>query len=228
MSHKIGGAAFVLFGLCFAIPGSATLIPANGAGPLPSGAQDLTALFPTEIFGILPDTGDAVDMFKIEIRQPLSFSAITFSGAFFVPDPELFLFDAGGAGVYMNDDTTGSDTQSCLPSGDAANPCPSDRSGVGPIAAGIYYLAITRSTNTPLDSMGNPLFFPLLTTDVAGPLVTTPIAGWDGSGIPSTDTDLVRFDIVLTGTVPEPATSALTGFAILALFLLRRKLTAAL
>jgi hypothetical protein len=217
-----------LLSLCFAVPGSASLILANGAGPLPASAQDLTGLFPSEIAGILADTGDAVSMFKINIRQPFFFSAITFPGAFFVPDPELFLFDAAALGVYMNDDKTGADTQSCLPSGGASNPCPTVRAGVGPVAPGIYYLAITRATNTPLDSLGNPLFFPFVTTDVAGPLTATPVTACDGSGIPSTDTDLVRYDIALTGTVPEPATWTLTAFACLALFLLRRKRTASL
>lgn len=224
MRSKLTFVLIVSLFLFLAIPGSASVIVANGAGPLPGSAQDLTASFPNEIVGTLADTSDAVSMFKINILQPVSFSAITLNGPFFVPDPELFLFFASGAGVYMNDDQTGADTQSCLPSAGSANPCPSVRGGLGPVAVGVYYLAITRSTNTPLDALGNPLFFPLLTTDVAGPLVTTPVAMWDGSGISSTDTDLVRFDIVLGGTVPEPATWISTALAGLTLLLLRRKL----
>lgn len=203
-------------------PASAALIFASGAGSLPATAQDLSGQFPDEIVGTL-DFPDGVNMFRIYLDAS-AFSAITvlpiLQG---VPDTELFLFDSSGAGVYMNDDQTFSDTQSCLPSL-IGNPCPSPRNGAGPVSSGFYYLAITRSANMPIDSMSNPLFAPLLSTDVAGPVSPNPIADWDNGAFSSPDFDLVNYDIVLTGTIPEPATGVLTAAAVFALGLFRKKL----
>lgn len=165
-------------------------------------------------------------MFKIYLNAPY-FSALTILPvAHGVPDPELFLFDASGNGVQMNDDTTFSDTQSCLPSAVPGNPCPSSRNGVGPGSgdSGFYYLAITRSFNMAIDAMSNALFAPVLSTDVAGPvsIPPDPIAGWDNNVNTSPNFDEINYDIVLQGTIPEPATWMLTAGAGLALVLLRR------
>ncbi len=206
-------------------PAGATLITANNAGPLPATAEDLTGTYPTEIMGTIPDDSTSVSVFKIDILMPVDFSAFTIQLPFGIPDPELFLFDSSGIGVYMNDDISGSNTQSCLPSDDASNPCPSSRNGTGPVSAGIYYLAITRSSNMPVDASNNELFAPLASTDVVGPVVMNPVAGWDGNAFTTPDTDLVNYDITLTGTVPEPATWLLTAGAALILMALRRKRT---
>jgi hypothetical protein len=219
--------AALSLGLTLILPGLADTIVASGAGSLPGTAQDLssdTSL--TEIDGTLAFP-DGVDMFKIDILNPLNFSAFTVSvGAFGVPDPELFLFDASGLGVYENDDASASNTQSCLPSADSINPCASSRGGSGPVTPGIYYLAITRSENSPLSDMGE-IFSPLQSTDVVGPDLTAgggdPVIGWDGDFFTGTDFDLTQFDIQIADT-PEPAMWPLLAAALVALMLFRRKL----
>lgn len=209
-------------GATFRAPGFAALVVASGAGPLPGSAQDLTAYDGvTEVVGAL-DFPLGVDMFKINISFPPSFFAYTiFTGAFGVPDPELFLFDANGFGVLMNDDATGSDTQACLPSVGGLNACPAYRGNLGPLSKGIYYLAITRSANFPLSNSGY-IFSPLLSTDVVGPDLTSgggdPIVGWDNGVNTSPNFDQVNFDLVISDA-PEPVTSALVAGSGLALLL---------
>jgi hypothetical protein len=218
--------AALSLGLTLILPGMADTIVASGAGSLPGTAQDLSSdASLTQIVGNLAFP-DGVDMFKIDILNPLNFSAITVSaGAFGVPDPELFLFDASGLGVYENDDNSASDTQSCLPSAGSSNTCGSSRGGSGPLIPGIYYLAITRSENLPLSDMGD-IFSPLQSTDVVGPDLTAgggdPIIGWDGGVFTGPDFDLTQFDIQIVDT-PEPATWPLLAAAIVALVLFRRK-----
>jgi hypothetical protein len=222
---KLSFAALSL-GLTLILPGVADTIVATGAGSLPGTAEDLSSdASLTEIDGTLAFP-DGVDMFKIDILNPLNFSAFTVSvGAFGVPDPELFLFDANGLGVYENDDASGGDTQSCLPSADAINPCSSSRGGSGPVTPGIYYLAITRSENSPLSDLGE-IFSPLQSTDVLGPDLTAgggdPVIGWDGDFFTGTDFDLTQFDIQIADT-PEPAMWPLLAAALVALILFRRK-----
>lgn len=198
-------AGLVVVGL---LPCQAGLIVASGAGSIPGSAQDLTGLFPTEIVGSLSglDQND-VNMFEIDIMNPVTFSAITLdAGPFGIPDTVLSLFDASGVGVYLNDDISGSNTLSCLPSGDLSNPCQTGRGGTGPLLSGIYYLAISRSANYPVDSSFGEIFSPVSSTDVVGPVNTNPVAGWDGGTFVSPDFDLVNYDVLLTGTVPEPGT----------------------
>lgn len=206
------------------LPCQAGLIEASGAGSIPGTAQDLTGLFPSEIVGSLDgfDQND-VDMFKIDILNPVTFSAMTVdAGPFGIPDTVLSLFDAMGVGVYLNDDISGSNTLSCLPSGDVSNPCQTGRGGTGPLVSGIYYLAVSRSANYPVDSSSNEIFSPVSSTDVVGPVNTNPVAGWDGGTFVSPDFDLVNYDIQLTGTVPEPGTLLLMAGAA-ALLAVRRK-----
>jgi len=213
----------------------AALVTASGAGALPGTAEDLTGLSPTEITGSIPDTPDplvGVNMFKIDIVDFASFSAITEGTPFGITDTELFLFDSTGRGVYANDDISGGNTFSCLPS-QVDNPCLSSLpAGVGPTADGIYYLAITRASNMPVSASGE-IFTILNSTDVVGPDTTLggngPITDWDGNAFTSPDTDLVDYDILLTGTVPEtaapePSTWLMTGVAAVLPGLLRRKI----
>jgi len=219
--------AVCLSSLCFVLPIQAEIITASGAGPLPASAQDITGHLPTEIIGTLPDTPDAVSLFKFVISDAADFSAITLAEPFGIPDTELFLFDAGGFGVYANDDIDGGNTLSCLPSADISNPCSSSRpAGIGPISSGVYYLAITRSANLPLSATGN-IFTILNFTDVVGPDLTIGgnnlLNGWDGGAFTTPDTDLVKFDIVISGAVPEPSTGLLAASVIVILALFRRK-----
>jgi hypothetical protein len=222
----------LLLGVTAVLPAFATTVFASNAGALPGTAEDFTGLFPTEIVGSIPDTMDpilGVNMFAIDILDPLSFSAITIGSPFGITDTELLLFDSTGRGVYANDDIDGANTLSCLPSA-VSNPCESSLpAGIGPLAPGIYYLAITRSSNLPVSATGE-IFTIVNSTDVVGPDLTMggndPIINWDGNTFTSTDTDLVDYDIVLTGTTPEPSTWITTGLACLVLALVRRRIRA--
>jgi hypothetical protein len=106
------------------------------------------------------------------------------------------------------------------------SPCPNPPpAGVGPSADGIYYLAITWSSNLPVDGSSNEIFTVNNFTDVVGPNSGVgPITNWDGNGGPAPDSDLLNYDIVLTGTTPEPATWSLSVLAAGCFALLRRKL----
>lgn len=200
---------------------SANVVVASGAGSTLATAEDLTGLFPSEITGTLSGTNqNDVSVFKIVNRQPWDFSAFTkLPGAFGITDTVLSLFDSTGVGVLMNDDISGGNTLSCLPSA-TASPCPT--SGTM-LAAGTYYLAISRSFNYPLDTLSNEIFNPASSTDVVGPSSTNPFGGWDGNAATSPDSDLINYDIVLSGAVPEPATWLLLVSAGLGLGILRRR-----
>ena len=139
-------------------------------------AEDLTGAFPTGIVGTLDgvDQND-VNMFKISNLDPTNFSALTeLPGAFGIPDTVLSLFNASGVGVFLNDDISGSNTLSCLPSAGAGNPCPT--SGVV-LPAGTYYLAISRSANYPVDSFGNEIFQPRFLHGFGWTLLHQPCGG---------------------------------------------------
>jgi hypothetical protein len=231
MTKKLLLFVVVLFVLACAGSSYGDLVMANNPGALPGTAQDLTGVNVTEITGTIPDTLDpllGVNMFAIDVTDSQDFSAITIGSPFGITDTELFLFNSLGFGVMGNDDIDGGNTLSCLPSANSIfNPCPSaPPSGVGPMANGIYYLAITRSSNMPLSATGE-IFTIFNSTDVVGPDTTMggndPITDWDGGAFTSADTDLTGYDIVLTGvSAPEPATWALLAIG-LAFVLIRRK-----
>jgi hypothetical protein len=182
----------------------------------------LTGQYPTEIFGTLDGFNqNDVNMFEILNLQPDLFSAMTvFTGAFGIPDTVLSLFDVNGVGIHMNDDISGFNSMSCLPAPGLSNPCPT--SGVA-LPAGVYFLAISRAANYPLDTLGNEIFNPLSTTDLAGASSPNPVANWDGGAYGTPNFDLVNYEIVLTGTTPEPATLMLSAGALLGLCLRRRR-----
>ena len=80
----------------------------------------------------------AVNMFALDILQPLNFSAITVASPFGITDTALALFDSTGVGVYLNDDIDGGNTLSCLPSQSVTvNLCASTApANIGPLAVG--------------------------------------------------------------------------------------------
>ncbi len=215
---KLAVAAVLSLGLSFG-----DTVVASGAGPLPGSAEDLTNQLPNAITGSL-EFPNGVSMFEIRILNYLDFSAVTVPvGAYAVPDTELFLFNSSGYGVYGNDDISGGDTLSCLPSGSGSNPCAYGRNGIGPTSNGIYYLAITRSANGPLSGT-NEIFLGLVAGAAAGPdLNAGAVDGYDNGVYTQTDFDNVRYQIDLTGTAPEPATWALMGLAGLVLMVVRRR-----
>jgi MYXO-CTERM domain-containing protein len=225
--RRAAGVFFVLIPVSFLMCGLAYggTVTASGAGPLLPDAEDLSGTGVTEIQGSLSSDPTAVSLFEIDIMNPLDFSAFTVdAGPFEIPDTELFLFDSTGQGVYFNDDDSAGDTLSCLPSADLTNPCATDADGLGPQTAGIYYLAITRSADGPLDASDNEIFTNVLSTDVVGPNSGVgALAGWDDGAFTQPNFDLVNYDILLTGTTPEPATWILAASALGIAGLLRRR-----
>ena len=228
-------AVFISF-VILALPGSlaANIIytynsatPITPAGSLPATSESLIGLFPDTVYGNLGPSLNAVNVFAINVMNPLDFSAVSLNGgALYAPDTELFLFDSGGRAVYTNDDISAANTFSCLPSADALNPCPGT-SGFGPVTSGTYYLAITRSNQLPFDSLMNYLFMMTVdSTAVVGKDLTAgganPVAGWDGGAYNSPDFDNSYYAIVLTGTVPEPGSFFLFGGAGVGGLLVRR------
>ena len=153
-----------------------------------------------------------VDLYQIFIADPGSFSASTVnSPGFNVSDPQLFLFDSIGNGVYMDDDDESGQnaSQSTLPAGHA----------FGPMTAGVYYLGIGWWNNEPLDALLNPIFEDGL--GVNGPAASSgPLDRWDSRVDNRPDLE-TAYEIRLTGVgsaeavVPEPATLVLlaTGLA---------------
>jgi hypothetical protein len=171
------------------------------------------------------DAGTGVDLFKLDIVNPLFFSVETVdAGPFGIPDTDLFLFDASGNGVYANDDDSAG-TLSCLPaffSAATLSDCSAASTTLGPQTAGIYYLAVAYSANSPVDAGSNEIFT-LNGTDIVGPNGVGPLAGWDGGSFTGPNTDLVNYHIEISDA-PEPAAWPVTGGLCVGLILFRRKL----
>ena len=184
----------------------ATANDTTNSGVLSSILGNLSALDPS-------DSAFDVDLYRIFIADPASFSASTVnSPGLNVSDPQLFLFDSNGMGVYMNDDDESglNGSQSNLPAGHA----------FGPASAGSYYLAIGWWNNEPMDALLNPIFEDVNGFGVNGPAAGSgALAAWDNNVLQRLDLE-TAYEIRLTGvgseaTVPEPGTLVLiaTGLA---------------
>lgn len=193
---------------------AAPWLEAGDTGSLPESAQKTSGVGAlTLLAGDLVELAD-IDLYWILIKDPSLFSAATIDApGFLVPDPQLFLFDHLGFGVYSNDDA--SDSQSELPSG----------SLFSPTLPGRYLLGIGRFNNEPLSTTG--LIF---TEDIGinGPDLSaggaSPLVAWDGnvSGRPDLDT---RYLIAITGAefaVPEPGSFLLVCAGTFAVWIMRR------
>jgi len=185
---------------------AATANNTTGSGVLSTILGNLSAADPF-------DSAFDVDLYQIFIADPASFSVSTVnSPGLNVSDPQLFLFDSVGQGIYMNDDDESglNGSQSNLPAGHA----------FGPASAGTYYLAIGWWNNEPLDALLNPIFEDVNGFGVNGPAAGSgALAAWDNNVLQRLDLE-TAYEIRLTGvgseaTVPEPGTLVLiaTGLA---------------
>jgi hypothetical protein len=194
----------VLMGVLAALPAFASPINWNeiGAGSTLATAETVVGPF-NNIYGqLLVANGDPnnvlqADLYRIYIYNPGFFSARTvLDGADPVPDPELFLFDAAGNGLWANNPSV---------PGDATIP-------VGSLAGqpeGVYYLGIAWAFNTAVDGSAAAIFDPL-TLDLQGPQAGVgALAGFDPSFVSAVDFDRIDYHIQTTGTVPEPGTMLL-------------------
>ncbi|MBW4474435.1 MAG: DVUA0089 family protein [Stenomitos rutilans HA7619-LM2] len=172
---------------------------------IPGGTQSLDA-----ITGTL-SSPNVVNLFRLVLAGGQTFSATTInantlielpidqqlgSPTALLPDPQLFLFDAAGRGVYGNDDSFGT-AQASLPSG-----------SFSPVAPGTYFLAIASSGYNPISAGGSIFGSP----DASGILAANgsgsaaPLTGFTGDGTAGGD-----YQISFTGVtanaagVPEPS-----------------------
>jgi len=183
-------------------PASAANIFVEGidAGASTGTAADTTGLSPLDgIQGALslePANGpDFVDMFKISVDSKGTLVART--GSFFSPwliaDPVLYLFNALGVGVAM-DDESGGNAQAKLKA---------------PLLAGTYFLAIAYAGVEPLDGNGASIFDAF---GSLGVISADPLASWLEAPF-ALDPGTVG-DYEISVRVPEPGT---LGLALLAL-----------
>ncbi len=142
------------------------------AGQLPDTAQTVNSQTSGTSFdgisGTLADNND-VDLYQLFLTEGQAFTATTLGGS--EVDTQLFLFDAGGLGVYGNDDTPGV-YQSTVPVNQPFTAT----------ASGTYYLGISSYNNDPLSPLGE--IFKASgqpTSDISG----SPLIAWDESGFDS-------------------------------------------
>ncbi len=151
-------------------PGSAE--PVMGAGGLRSIAGQLTGTATTAA------APDYEDMYKIQIVDPVRFSAQTTNPGNATFNTELWLFDANGRGLLGNDDGAAGSLGSQL------SPPANDATAKMIPGAGIYFLAISGFDNNPASVTG-PIFNQATPFEVSGPDGPggqDPIVAWTGTG----------------------------------------------
>ena len=184
----------------FAAPAGAagaTWVEDRDAAGIPPTAQTATGSGPlTRITGRITHVNDD-DLFRLCLTGGGTFSAEVVPRALVgnFLDPQLFLFDHRGRGVYANDDrgpfTSPSDVDYFprLPAHHALTPT----------TAGVYYLGISNFDNDPLSPRGAIFDQAVLSTDVLGPSAvggSRPLYDWNDVGFGST---FSRYTIRLTG-----------------------------
>lgn len=197
-------------------PGGAGDVPATAQATYDSSFNTLDGI-QGMLTSMVPVNGNPlyqVDLYKIRISDWAAFSATTDLAANGALDSALFLFDSSGSGVYMNDDTSAG-MLATLPAGDAA----------GPVANGIYYLAVALGGTLALDGLSQAMFNGGNFTDVLGGNGNGPLAAW-AAGFPSFDESPWSYSIALTGAtnsdIPEPGGIALLLAGGIAAWLARR------
>ncbi|MFT3686802.1 MAG: GC-type dockerin domain-anchored protein [Phycisphaerales bacterium] len=141
---------------------------------IPAGTGELSSI--SGAFG-----ANDVDMYKISICDPASFSATTVGGT--TADTQLFLFDENGMGVTFNDDSTG--LQSTLTAQFVSS-------------SGNYYIAVSRFDIDPVDAGGNELWIDTpygVERQPDGAGAGSPIAAWNGANAAT-----ATYTISFTGT----------------------------
>lgn len=189
-------------------PAVAAFVEAGDAGDLTGSAANVPA-GTTQIQGGLsanplgPDPLDLVDLFQIQIAGPLGFFADTGDGSnpFLIADPVLYLFDAAGMAVAMNDDAVGTQSRiEGLPGG---------------YGAGTYYLGISFAGVFPTD--GATALFDVFGGGAVDPAAGA-LAGWDGSPL-TPNFDIPGQYVINLGLgrvpVPEPGSLALLALGLL-------------
>jgi len=143
---------------------------------------------------------DYVDMYRLNLDTTM-LQASTGAGndAALIADPVLFLFDAAGMGVAM-DDEGGGFSQALL------------RLLNTPLI-GDYYLAIAYAGLDALDAMGNSIFDTFGTGAVSSSAGA--LASWFGEPLSINDAVQGRYDVSLR--VPEPGTWALVALGLVPL-----------
>ena len=182
---------------------------------VPSGSGPLTT-----ITGALSFTD--VDVYQIYITGGGTFSAVAIPTDILFLDPELFLFDAQGFGVYANDNPFGGIGPSAqLPANHVLTPT----------TPGLYYLGVSTRFLEPISSSGN--IFPCVgctpgaVVGPTGPGGGSTLIGW--SGMPF---GAGAYQLTLTGaefppptSIPEPGSLFLmsTGLAAFSVATWRRR-----
>lgn len=166
------------------------------AGDLPASSQILPSLGTiTSISGSIGSASD-VDMYRFTVPSAMSLSFIVAASS--TIDSQLFLFNSLGAGVWANDDVgTSLDAQI-----------------TAPLAAGLYYLAISSWDRHPVNASNLPIFG----SDggvLLPPINSGAVTAWTGSG------GIGMYSINVSA-VPEPETWALFCAGLLATIGCRR------
>ncbi len=136
-----------------------------------------------------------VDLFRIKISNPATFSARTDVSSGNLNDTQLFLFTLAGAGILANDDISGK-LKSLLPAGD---------SHLSALTAGDYLIAVSGYNFDAFDATSALIFPSSPFTGVYAPNSGVGILDhWSGSS--STGTYTVTFTgASFVTAIPEPA-----------------------
>lgn len=186
-------------------------VEAGDAGNSTATAADTGAsLGALEIQGQIslePNAGpDFVDLFKFTVSKTANFRARTGTGfdPALIADPVIYLFDADGKGVAMDDESGGNGQAAMLQW----------------LSAGTYYLAIAYAGVEPLDANGGSIF------DAFGSLAvlsTDPLDSWLEAPFALDPATVGHYSIQMA--VPLPGTLALALAGLLAVAPVRTRLT---